>query len=167
MLISQEYLKQQHELHKNGDYGTSSGKWAKMICELANANAVTSMLDYGCGHGFLKKSLQGANISEYDPCIKGKDSPPTPSELVVCTDVLEHIEPDCLDNVLDHLQSLTMRCGFFVIATRPAKKILADGRNAHLIQQSHEWWLPKIFLRWKLRAFRDFGGCFMLIVEKK
>lgn len=167
MLISPEYLKQQHDLHADGDYGTSSSKWAGMICDLANANSFTSILDYGCGKGLLKKSLQGANIAEYDPCIEGKDSPPASAELVVCTDVLEHIEPDCLDNVLDHLQSLTMKTGFFVIATRPAKKILSDGRNAHLIQQPHEWWLPKIFVRWKLKAFRDFGGCFMLIVEKK
>lgn len=167
MLISQEYLKQQHELHSKGDYGTSSSTWAKMICELANANSFTSILDYGCGQGLLKKSLQGAGIIEYDPAIEGKDAPPNPCEFVVCTDVLEHIEPECLDNVLDHLQSLTLKMGFFIIATRPAKKILSDGRNAHLIQQSHEWWLPKIFARWKLQAFRDFGGCFMLIVEKK
>ena len=29
---------------------------------------------------------------------------------------------------------------FFAISTRPAKKTLPDGRNAHLTVQSPDWW---------------------------
>ena len=39
-------------------------------------------------------------IKEYDPAIPGKDSLPEPADIVVCSDVLEHIEPNYLLNVL-------------------------------------------------------------------
>jgi hypothetical protein len=64
--------------------------------------------------------------------------------MVVCTDVLEHIEPEHLDAVLRHVCSLAKKAVFLQIATRPAKKCLPDGRNAHLTVQSAEWWLAKI-----------------------
>jgi hypothetical protein len=72
---------------------------------------------------------------------------------VVCTDVLEHIEPELIDNVLDHLKDLTRKVAFLAIATRPARKNLADGRNAHLIIQPSSWWLAKLFYRFNIVSF--------------
>jgi hypothetical protein len=37
-----------------------------------------------------------------------------------------------------------------VIANRPARKTLPDGRNAHLIQQGREWWLPRLAQRFTI-----------------
>ena len=62
-------------------------------------------------------------------------------------------ESECLDAVLDHLAELTEQVGFFTIHTGPAGKVLPDGRNAHLIQQPPEWWLPKIQERFELKGF--------------
>lgn len=45
------------------------------------------------------------------------------------TGVLEHIEPECLEQVLDHLQRLTRKIALLNIVTRPANKVLADGHN--------------------------------------
>jgi uncharacterized membrane protein YkvA (DUF1232 family) len=36
------------------------------------------------------------------------------------------------------------------VYTGPAKKILSDGRNAHLIQEPIEWWLPRFGERFDL-----------------
>jgi hypothetical protein len=72
--------------------------------------------------------------------------------MVACIDVLEHIEPDLLDNVLDHLASLTELVLLATVHTGPASKVLSDGRNAHLIQQPMEWWLPKFMSRWDLQT---------------
>jgi hypothetical protein len=36
----------------------------------------------------------------------------------------------------------------------PALKTLPDGRNAHLIQEPVEWWLPKIMQRFDLHTFQ-------------
>ncbi len=81
--------------------------------------------------GLLTKGLLAKGIdvvtSEYDPAVAGKDLPPEPADLVVCTDVLEHIEPDCLDDVLSDLARLTKKVLLVNISTRPAVKVLADG----------------------------------------
>ena len=165
MLISEEYKEQNKKLHEMPGYGVSSVKWANEVRGICATYGAQSVLDYGCGKGLLKQSLGWQNMQEYDPAIEGKDKTPEPADLVVCTDVLEHIEPDCLDSVLNDLRRCTKKAGFFTIATRPAKKILPDGRNAHLIQESHAWWLPKIMLRFTLRQFLNRGHDFIVVVE--
>lgn len=164
MLISQEYKEQNKKLHENTNFGISSWKWANEVKGIASRYGALSILDYGCGKGLLKQALGGI-VNEYDPAIEGKDKTPLESDMVVCTDVLEHIEPECLDDVLDDLKRCTRKVGFFTVATRPAKKILPDGRNAHLIQESHSWWLPKITERFVLRSFHNLNGEFVVVVE--
>lgn len=74
--------------------------------------------------------------------------------MVACIDVLEHIEPDCLEAVLDDLRRLTEGVLFASVHTGPAFKTLSDGRNAHLTQQSAGWWLPKFCERFDLQSFQ-------------
>jgi hypothetical protein len=71
--------------------------------------------------------------------------------LVVCGDVLEHVEPEHLDSVFDDLARCTRRLAFLVVATRPARKQLADGRNAHLSQMSASRWLNHILPRFDVK----------------
>lgn len=166
MLISETYREQNKELHKGGNYGISGAKWGQAIRDLAEKVGTRDVLDYGCGQRMLEKDL-GWSIHNYDPCIAGLDSPPAPAWLVVCSDVLEHIELECLDDVLDDLQRVVMNIGFFVVANRPAKKFLSDGRNAHLIQEGAEWWLPRIFPRFQLLQFNQLIGEFAMVVKRK
>lgn len=161
-LISPDYLQFQKELHAKGNYGISSGKWAHIIGNIAQREQCADILDYGCGTGQLKAAL-GNVVREYDPCIAGKDADPAPADMVVCTDVLEHIEPDKLDGVLAHLKSKTKKTLFFTIALRPAGKVLSDGRNAHLIVESSDWWrerLSKYFsiAEWNPREGKEVAG---------
>ena len=126
------------------------------------------MLDYGAGKGRLAQSIQPDHaiyVSQYDPCVEEISERPKPSEFVACVDVLEHIEPDCLDEVLDDLKMLTRRIGFFSVTEVPAKKTLSDGRNAHLIQESPEWWLPKIMQRFSLSKFIKLRTGFYVVVK--
>lgn len=164
MLISEEYRKLNGELHERGvGYGTSGHKWAEEIRGFANATQARTILDYGAGSMTLAKAIKDRTVISYDPAVPGIDTPPHPADLVVCGDVLEHIEPDCLEYVLDDLKRLAKRHIFLVVNMRPAKKFLADGRNAHLIQQPTEWWLPKIISRWKLMSFADQGNEFVCV----
>jgi 2-polyprenyl-3-methyl-5-hydroxy-6-metoxy-1,4-benzoquinol methylase len=142
--ISDAYAQLNRELHQTTEhYGTSGASYAASVLSLATAFRVRSILDYGCGKGTLAKTLSGP-VREYDPAIPGKDAPPDPADLVVVTDVLEHVEPECLDAVLEDLERCVKIVGYFVICTRPSKKQLADGRNAHLIQQPALWWLTSL-----------------------
>ena len=150
MLISEEYRSLNKQLHKESQhYGTSGYLHAKQIKELCMSLGTKDVLDYGCGKSTLAKNLP-FDIKEYDPCIQGKDSPPKQADIVVCTDVLEHIEPENIDSVLDDIKSLAKKAVFLTIATYPANKTLPDGRNAHLIQEMPEWWVDKLNSRFNL-----------------
>lgn len=139
-LISPEYLEMNRQLHATGAYGINGHKRVEDVMHLALQIDAKTILDYGCGRGTLKKNLT-LPVREYDIAIPGKDSPPSPADLVVCGDVLEHVEPEYLENVIEHLKSLTRKLLYVVVHIGPAKKVLADGRNAHLIQESPEWWI--------------------------
>lgn len=158
-LITEEYRALNKALHaSNPLYGTSGAKHAGFIADVAKWLNATTILDYGCGKQDLGLALSHLLVTGYDPAVEGLDETPEPADLVVCGDVLEHIEPDCLEAVLDDLKRCALKGIYLVVATVPAKKTLADGRNAHLIQQPKEWWLPKIMQRWDLRFFQDVSG---------
>lgn len=143
-VISEEYRALNQQLHDtNSYYGTSGVRHVETVIKLAESIKTQSILDYGCGKGLLAKGLPFP-IWEYDPAIEGKQELPRPADLVVCTDVLEHIEPDRLRAVLQDLARCTRKVGYFTINTGPAKKFLPDGRNAHLIQKDKEWWAQKL-----------------------
>lgn len=165
MLISEAYRDLNRELHSRGSFGHGGARWADAINKMAQVNGYETILDYGCGAGSLKQELEKQpvpfTVLEYDPAIEGKDGKPAKVDMVVCSDVLEHIEPDCLYAVLDDIHSIARKLVFLVIATRPAAKVLADGRNAHLIVERYEWWLNKLLNRWRMNAFKDLGGEFM------
>lgn len=152
--ISEQYLELNRQLHNTrADYGTSGSKWAQKVAERFHAYQCKSLLDYGAGKQTLKNSLPGYPIHCYDPSIEEISTPPQPAHLVTCTDVLEHVEPEYIGSVLDHIAQLTERVAFLVIATRPAVKVLSDGRNAHLIQEPAPWWLDKLLKRFRLMEF--------------
>ena len=162
-LISDSYQTLNRSLHDaSPTYGASSARHVGAIRALLQRLGEVSVLDYGCGKGGLKRALERP-IAEYDPAVPEHAAEPVAADLVVCSDVLEHVEPECLDAVLDHLQELTLRVGYFVIATRMAKKQLADGRNAHLIVEPGKWWMQKLEQRWTVRQIIDDGR--ELIVE--
>lgn len=149
MTITPDYLAQQRELHARPQgYGGKGFKWAPTVLKIAVDVRAGSILDYGCGQGSLLHQVRAAlalhdadvDLWNYDPAIPGYDTAPEPADLVVCTDVLEHIEPDCLASVLAHLRRLTQKALFLVVALDPANKTLRDGRNAHLIQETPAWW---------------------------
>lgn len=169
MLISPEYREQNKKLHEERpEYGTSSKKWSDIVAKIANDLECEYILDYGCGKGELKWAMHNSPfIKEYDPCIEGKDAIPDPQDMVVCTDVLEHIEPELIDNVLDDLKRVTKKIGFFVIDFEPAMKFLPDGRNAHLIQEKEDWWLPKLMDRFRLVQVTVQGREIVAIVKPK
>jgi len=169
MLISEEYRDLNKKLHSSKEhYGTTGKNFGAAILRLSQQIGSRDVLDYGCGKHTLAESLP-FEIREYDPAIEGYDSIPKPADIVACTDVLEHIEPEAIDAVLDDLKRVTKKIGFFTVHTGVAKKTLADGRNAHLIQKPPTWWLPKIQERFDLLEFKYAvkGDGFMVIVKPK
>lgn len=159
--ISKEYKDLCTEHHSNKEnWGASGGKWTDKIATVARRHKVETILDYGSGKGLLSEQLRkkGFRLTEYDPAIKGIDRKPKKSfDMVVCVDVLEHIEPDYLDAVLQELHRYAA-LGYFVICLGPAKKHwLSDGRNAHLIVKGREWWASKLEEYWSFKELEGRG----------
>jgi 2-polyprenyl-3-methyl-5-hydroxy-6-metoxy-1,4-benzoquinol methylase len=147
-LISDAYVQEQRRLHADPrGYGTKGRKWALFIDQVADHFGLPEILDYGAGQGSLAQELRRLGwefVAEYDPAIEGKDKAPAPADLVVCTDVLEHVEPDKVDAVVDHLASLARRALFVVISLVPTAKTLSDGRQAHISLHPVDWWVERL-----------------------
>lgn len=171
-LISEEYRRGQIALHENPEYGVASVGYAPLVAQVMNAVGATELLDYGAGKGRLGESLdqylhRTITIHHYDPARPEWAAEPAPAQFVACIDVLEHIEPDLLENVLDDLQRVTASTGIFTVHTGPARKHLPDGRNAHLIQQPASWWLPKFMARFDLEIFNRTQNGFWIVVRNR
>jgi hypothetical protein len=146
-LISPGYRETQRVMHQDPrGYGEHGDHWAPTVIDLARRFGAFSILDYGAGQGSLGKALRmaGLHCRDYDPAVPGWDQPPGFADLVVSTDVLEHIEPDRLDAVLAHIRGLARKAVFLVISTRPAQKRLPNGNNAHLIIEGKQWWRARV-----------------------
>ena len=77
------------------------------------------------------------------------------------------MEPGRIGNVLDDLKRVTTGIGVFTVHTGPALKVLADGRNAHLIQQPMEWWLPQLRARFDVLAVNPMAHGFWIVVARR
>ena len=110
--------------------------------------------------------LEPRDYYPYDPSFP-EYGEARPADLLVCIDVLEHIEPELLDNVLDDLQRLVINTGLFTIHTGPAGKVLADGRNAHLIQEGYDWWVEKLDKRFNIIEHTSEQNGFWVVLKPK
>jgi len=170
--ISEDYRILQQELHKNPTYGVASISYAPFVKQLLEGTKAKSLSDYGAGKQNLLKALQqlgvnGIDYRPYDPAFPEYGKPQS-ADLVCCLDVLEHIEPGYVGEVLLDLRSITTRFGFFSIATSPAAKFLSDGRNAHLIQKPSSWWLPRLCEHFEIiQLGRDPHGFWVITEPRK
>lgn len=145
-LASHGYRQQLRSLHGRPEgWGGDGAKHLQEVLAYADQIDAKTVLDYGCGEGALSEAAKPfRRILNYDPGMTGRDGLPKPVDLVVCTDVLEHVEPEKLDNVLGHIGHLAAKAAFVVISTRPANAVLPDGRNAHLLVRPAEWWIDRL-----------------------
>jgi hypothetical protein len=156
--ISEEYKNILEWEHRTtpGLWGHSANQIFETILTYARSVNLTEILDYGAGHGGFgiavreKYSSESYTIYEYEPSRPDHIQPPEPRDFVICIDVLEHIEPEFLENVLNELQRVTRQYGYFTISCRKANKMIKDGQNAHLIVQPPDWWKSKIENRFKI-----------------
>ena len=157
--ISDAYREQNVALLSGSSgFGCGGKRNVDKVLAWADELGASSLLDYGCGRGILTQELRRAGwdqtIVEYDPAIPGKTTiPTTPCDLVVCADVLEHVETDRLSSVLAHIRRLSRLGAYLVIASRLSNKRLPDGRNAHLTVRSVDWWLGRLEADWKIHRF--------------
>ena len=139
----QQLICLRHNRYKH--WGVSAGHWLSQVREIVSDFNVDTVLDYGAGKGILKKNLKGVSITEYDPGILEKASKPKGEfSFVTCIDVLEHIEPEYIDNVLWEIYNYTGKVGFFTISLIKSRQKFPDGNNVHVHVKDKNWWLKKL-----------------------
>ena len=152
MLTSGWYLKQLQALHDDPKRPQGFGGKVKKLGVLESCMldwSVTEALDYGCGKGLMLQHLQqkypSIQFTGYDPAVEKYETMPVRNfQMLYSVDVLEHIEPEYLDGVLDNMNHLSNEYLWLRIDTLPARKSLPDGRNAHLILETPDWWIDKL-----------------------
>ncbi len=126
-----------------------------------------TLLDYGCGKARVYENAEAQSpdgqtvkglkaiwgldeISLYDPGYAPYQGYPTGQyDAVISTDVLEHITKEDMDWVVAEILGFAQKFVFLNIACYPAKKILPNGENAHITQESPGWWLDLIHGIWR------------------
>ena len=134
------------------------------IRDASQFSLIHSVLDYGTGQGGLVtllkeyEELSGIDIQGFDPAVKKfSKRPDQVFDVITCIDVLEHIERDSIGDVIKDMSELLNNYLFFAIDLIPAKKILADGRNAHIMLAPADWWSQQISARFSFSRFVQVG----------
>ena len=139
--------------NKFGNRGDGAGLARTLPTALKRMNELgicSSVLDYGTGKGALVRRLRAelpsaVRVDGYDPAMQEFSSKPSePTDILLCLDVLEHIEMSSIDAVLRDIHALTKHFCYLVIDLQPAVKKLADGRNAHILLAPPEWWIGRV-----------------------
>lgn len=131
---------------------------AGRIKRLIERSGAATLLDYGCGKGLQYEMLvtdvddggeQKSVVDYWDVsgvCCYDPGYPPFRAlpegrfDGVICTDVLEHCPQEDLDWILDEIFGYAQKFVFANVASYPARKVLANGENAHCTLQPPEWW---------------------------
>ena len=148
MITNKNYVEQYKLLNdKNKLYYESNLSIFNMVNEISlfiNYLKPKNILDYGCGNGVLLKLLKHKytkiNIDGYDPAIKEFSViPKNHYDMIINTDVLEHIPKSDIGDVVNHIKSLSNNV-FFCLHHGKAYTILPNGENAHITIKPKEWY---------------------------
>lgn len=151
-MYTKQYLEELKLLHNDRARPQGFGGKVKDLGEFYNFMNYWlpgTCLDYGCGKGVIlahiRERFTNTRFHGYDPAVDmWSTKPDSAFELVFCNDVLEHIEPDFIAEVLQDINDYANKYIWLRIDTKPARKELSDGRNAHLIIENEAWWLEML-----------------------
>ena len=143
-----ELLDQYRILHGQGKFpGLSVTKFAEEIGQLCKSYGCETMLDYGAGQGYQYAPPHnmdmkwGVRVHCYDPAVEGMNVLPSGKfDIVLCSDVLEHVPLLEIPGVLENIFSRASKVVFLTTCPRAAKKTLPNGRNCHVTQMPASWW---------------------------
>ena len=137
-------------------WGNTGGKYAgdSVLKLLQEHPEIQTILDYGCGEGTLKTWIEDKGITDkkwtlYDPGTpKFKKAPTGKFDLVITTDVLEHVEEIMLNKVVDHLHKLTGKFLYSEIACYLSGRTFAGGhyigQDFHINLKVPDMWVKRL-----------------------
>jgi len=158
------------KLHKEeGKFrGISLVPLVPTLMNITKENKCKSLLDYGCGKAipYSKKECKSIGLRKpvqelcnldsfdlYDPAYpKYNKLSKKKYDIVVCTDVMEHIAEQDIDYVLKDILSHSKKAVFLNISCQPALKHFKEGKfkghNVHISVFDGKWWSDKVKNIW-------------------
>ena len=169
---SQKYydlIESYKDLHEEGKFkGISEIPNIQPIKAFIEHNKCKTLLDYGCGKAYpyvnhkyfdgLEKPVQDIwgidSYKLYDPAYPEYSKLPKGKfNVVVCTDVLEHVAEEDIDWVLNKIFSYSNKVVYLNICCQEAKKVFEKGKfkgeNVHISVFDDKWWVKKIGQVWR------------------
>ena len=135
------YLKQAKLYHQEDKIwqGTSIINYIPKINQIIKDKDIKTILDYGCGKA--KHHPKEWKAIKYDPAIQDyQNKPQDKYDLVISTDVLEHIPVENLKQTINEIFGYSNKWVFVSVCCRKAEAILPNGYNAHATIESAKWW---------------------------
>lgn len=152
------YMKSYRDLHQTYPKifsGRLDLDTADRIACLVDQTRARSLLDWGSGKGYqylrdrIHERWGGILPHCYDiGVIQLHDKPEGTFDGVICTDVLEHIKPADVEEVLVELMRYARRFVYMGICCRLAGKHFLDGTNVHLTVRPPAWWRDQVAAAW-------------------
>jgi hypothetical protein len=132
-------------------HGLSVMQHAKQIGKLIKEHKIATVLDFGCGRGDAYRSphklhhtwgIPRRNLQLYDPSFPGVDKKPERRfDLVLCSDVLEHIPEEDVQRFIGDLFNHAKVHVWASVCCRAAKKTFpTTGENLHVTVKPFQWW---------------------------
>jgi len=157
-----------HAANQDNWIGEALAEYKHQIFNLIKENNIKTILDYGCGKAkfhsilFNNRKVPGSpmniSITSYDPAVAQFSNKPTGQyDLVLCIDVMEHVQEDKVDEVLKDIFTYSNKV-FLTITCYAAKQILTNGKNAHYTVKDPDWWKEKL---------KPYNGSYIVIFQTK
>ena len=147
-------IDQYKEMHKDENLyaGSATTLHKESIRQFIVVSNSKTMLDYGCGKAaqYFKENIHNDYFysimpSLYDPAVEQYSVLPEGKfDMVICTDVLEHIEEQDIPSIIQEIYSKANNFVYLGICNSPADSFLPDGRNSHVTQKPLSWWVEQI-----------------------
>jgi len=142
--MNKDYIASEYRrMHDDGKFsGASLRPYLSEIDKLIKEYNIVTLLDYGCGKASIHNRHKLAKeVCLYDPYYAPYSVKPTGTfDMVICTDVLEHVPEDEVGKVIHDLINYTDKVLFVSISTKKAKKTFGNGENVHVTIRPKEWW---------------------------
>lgn len=159
--MNKEYIANEYRrLHAAKKFsGACLEKHVPEIKNLIKEHGCKTVLDYGCGKATCHRKANFTDkVTLYDPYYEPYSQKPVGTfDMVICTDVMEHIPEDEVGKVLAALLNYTDKVLFLAISTVPAKKTFLDGTNVHLTVRPKEWWESMLSTHKNIQIVRHYS----------
>lgn len=154
------------------------------VVKMFNLSPELSCIDLGCGRASLSKyfvNYTGVDVSEYiinlnklkrdgsylHASLDSLDFITDLYDIAICSDVMEHIPPEEVDNVIRSISSLSVVDYYFVISTRKSVILDKDKKNLHLSVFPAAIWRSKLLKYFEISSEETLASLYTVKCKKK